>query len=104
MESKPIAEIAETRLMRTPRIFQNQPLLEGNTVQLDENGSRHLSKVLRMEEGAPVILFLGGFGAFIQTYRVWRAGGGWWIWQGAGWFLLVLMLVVLAMTGPSALL
>ena len=54
--------------------------------------------------GAPVILFLGGFGAFIQTYRVWRARGGWWIWQGAGWFLLVLMLVVLAMTVPSALL
>ena len=54
--------------------------------------------------GAPVILLLGGFGAFVATYRVWRARGGWWIWQGAGWFLLVLMLVVLAMTVPSALL
>ena len=64
MMSKPIAEIAETRLMRTPRIFQNQPLLEGNTVQLDENGSRHIGKVLRMEEGAPVILFNGTGGEY----------------------------------------
>lgn len=50
--------------MRTPRIFQNQPLLEGNTVQLDENGSRHLSKVLRMVEGDPVILFNGTGGEY----------------------------------------
>jgi hypothetical protein len=34
---------------------------------------------------------------------VWRAGGRWWIWQGAGWFLLVLMLVELTMTAPVAL-
>ncbi|MAR89815.1 MAG: 16S rRNA (uracil(1498)-N(3))-methyltransferase [Pseudomonadota bacterium] len=50
--------------MRTPRIFQNQPLLEGNTVQLDDNGSRHLSKVLRMGEGEPVILFNGTGGEY----------------------------------------
>jgi hypothetical protein len=35
---------------------------------------------------------------------VWRARGRWWIWQGAGWFLLMLMLVVLGMTAPVALL
>ncbi|KDE99996.1 membrane protein [Mycolicibacterium aromaticivorans JS19b1 = JCM 16368] len=43
----------------------------------------------------PVILFTGGVGAFIKTYRVWRAEGTWPIWQGAGWFLLALMLLCL---------
>lgn len=33
--------------------------------------------------GSPLILFLGGLGAFIRTYQVWRARGRWWIWQGA---------------------
>ncbi len=53
--------------------------------------------------GSPLILLVGGLGAFVRTYQVWRAGGRWWIWQGAGWFLLVLMLVVLTMTVPVAL-
>ena len=53
--------------------------------------------------GSPLILLLGGIGAFVRTYRVWRAGGRWWIWQGTGWFLLVLMLVELTMTAPVAL-
>ncbi|MCV7016852.1 hypothetical protein ACRDU6_04015 [Mycolicibacterium sp. ELW1] len=43
----------------------------------------------------PVILFTGGVGALIQTYRVWRAEGTWPIWQGAGWFLLALFLFCL---------
>ncbi|TGD89996.1 hypothetical protein BayCH28_05280 [Mycolicibacterium sp. CH28] len=43
----------------------------------------------------PVILFAGGVGALVQTYRVWRAEGVWPIWQGAAWFLLALMLVCL---------
>lgn len=50
--------------MRTPRIYQSQPLLEGKTVQLDENGSRHLAKVLRLENGNPVILFNGTGGEY----------------------------------------
>jgi hypothetical protein len=54
--------------------------------------------------GPAVILFIGGVGAFVRTIQVWRARGGWWIWQGAGWFLLVLMLVVLFMSAPIALL
>jgi hypothetical protein len=54
--------------------------------------------------GPAVILSIGGVWAFVRTYRVWRARGGWWIWQGAGWFLLMLMLVVLGMTAPLALL
>jgi hypothetical protein len=36
----------------------------------------------------PAVLFVGALGAFVKTYRVWRAGGTWPIWHGAGWFLL----------------
>jgi hypothetical protein len=54
--------------------------------------------------GAPVILFAGGAWAFVRTVQSWRASGRWWIWQGAGWFLLALMLVTLSMTVPRALL
>lgn len=42
--------------------------------------------------GVPAILLVGGLGGFVQTYRVFRRGGGWVIWQGAGWFLFILML------------
>lgn len=43
----------------------------------------------------PIILFLGGIGAFVRTYQVWKAEGVWAIWQAAGWFLLLLFLVCL---------
>ena len=49
----------------------------------------------------PVFLFAGGIGAFIWTYREWKAGGGWAAWQGAGWFLLLLFLVALAIPGSA---
>ncbi|MFC9995073.1 hypothetical protein [Nocardia sp. NPDC127526] len=45
------------------------------------------------------ILLLGGLGAFAITVREWRAGRAWPIWQGAGWFLLVLMVVYLSVAG-----
>ncbi|BDB40839.1 MULTISPECIES: hypothetical protein [Mycobacterium] len=48
--------------------------------------------------GGPLILMLAGVWAFFRTYRVWRAQGVWWGWHGAGWFLLTLMLVTLAMS------
>jgi hypothetical protein len=47
--------------------------------------------------GAPVILLASGIRAFLRTYRVWRERGIWWAWQGAGWFLLMLMLLTLTM-------
>ncbi|HEX5142907.1 MAG TPA: hypothetical protein VFW21_03455 [Mycobacterium sp.] len=50
--------------------------------------------------GAPGILMGTGLWAFARTYRVWRAGGTWWGWQGAGWFLMTLMLVALTMGFP----
>jgi hypothetical protein len=54
--------------------------------------------------GPAAVLLAGGVAAFVRTYQVWKARGGWWIWQGAGWFLLVLMLVVYTTTTPIALL
>lgn len=49
----------------------------------------------------PTVLFLGGVGAFVQTYRVWKAEGTWPIWQGAGWFLLALSLFGLSVPGSA---
>ena len=51
--------------------------------------------------GSPMILLIGGLWAFVRTYRVWRDHGIWWAWQGAGWFLFTLMLVVLTMALPT---
>jgi hypothetical protein len=45
--------------------------------------------------GAPLILLLGGLRAFVRTYELWRHGGTWWPWQGAGWFLMITMLLIL---------
>ena len=50
--------------------------------------------------GAPTILFCGGLRAFLRTYQVWRDNGTWWAWQGAGWLLLVLMVLTLTLSGP----
>ena len=51
--------------------------------------------------GAPVILLAGGLRAFFRTYQAWRNRETWWAWQGAGWLLLTLMLVVLTMSMPA---
>lgn len=51
--------------------------------------------------GAPVILLIGGLRAFVRTYQTWRRNETWWAWQGAGWFLLTLMLFVLTTTMPT---
>lgn len=51
--------------------------------------------------GAPVILFGGGLYAFVRTYRTWKNRQVWWAWQGAGWFLMLLMLTVLTMSMPA---
>jgi hypothetical protein len=48
--------------------------------------------------GAPIILLLGGIRAFVRTYQAWRQHGTWWPWQGAGWFLMISMLLVLTMS------
>ena len=43
----------------------------------------------------PGILFAGGLGGLVRTYRVWRAEGVWPIWQAAAWILLLLGLFFL---------
>jgi hypothetical protein len=50
--------------------------------------------------GAPAILLIGGLRAFVRTYQTWRKHETWWAWQGAGWFLMTLMLLVLTMSMP----
>ena len=50
--------------------------------------------------GAPAILLIGGLRAFFRTYQTWRRQETWWAWQGVGWFLLTLMLLVLTMSMP----
>ncbi|MGV0811113.1 hypothetical protein ABQF34_04080 [Mycolicibacterium boenickei] len=49
----------------------------------------------------PTIVFFGAIGAFVRTYQVWRAEGTWPIWHGAGWFLLTLSLMCLAVPGTA---
>ncbi|MDT5336045.1 MAG: hypothetical protein QOD90_1550 [Mycobacterium sp.] len=51
----------------------------------------------------PGVLFLGALGAFVKTYRDWRAGRTWPIWQGAGWFLLTLSLLALGVPSMGVL-
>lgn len=45
----------------------------------------------------PAIFLAGGLGALIQAYRIWKRGGQWPIWQGAGWLLFALMLATLVL-------
>ncbi|RBO93709.1 hypothetical protein [Nocardia puris] len=52
--------------------------------------------------GPGLVLLAGGIGAFVLTVRTLRRGGAWPIWQGAGWFLLVLMVFYLAIGGGTA--
>ncbi|WP_145013615.1 hypothetical protein [Mycobacterium marseillense] len=47
--------------------------------------------------GGPAIALAAGIWAFVRTYRVWKARGTWWGWQGAGWFLLTVMALMVAM-------
>jgi hypothetical protein len=50
--------------------------------------------------GAPIILLIGGLRSFVRTYQSWRSHQTSWAWQGAGWFLFTLMLLMLATSMP----
>jgi hypothetical protein len=50
--------------------------------------------------GAPAILLVAALWAFLRTYRVWHDEGTWWGWQGAGWFLMTVMMLTLTMGFP----
>jgi len=51
--------------MRIPRIFTAQALSENHQVQLEEQASLHLIKVLRMSEGDQLTLFNGQGGEYL---------------------------------------
>jgi 16S rRNA (uracil1498-N3)-methyltransferase len=55
--------------MRIPRIFTPQSLTTGAAIQLEESASRHLSQVLRMQEGRPLIVFNGEGGEFSASIQ-----------------------------------
>jgi 16S rRNA (uracil1498-N3)-methyltransferase len=50
--------------MRIPRIHCAQPLHAGQCAQLDSEAANHVTRVLRLREGAPLILFDGNGGEF----------------------------------------
>ncbi|MCR8922150.1 16S rRNA (uracil(1498)-N(3))-methyltransferase [Dasania sp. GY-MA-18] len=50
--------------MRVPRIFTQNTLVTGQTVELEAQASHHLSKVLRMQNDAALILFNNQGGEF----------------------------------------
>lgn len=50
--------------------------------------------------GAPLILLAGGLRAFHRTHQIRRDRGITWPWQGAGFFLMAAMLLVLAKSVP----
>jgi len=51
--------------------------------------------------GAPLIVAAGAGRAFVRAYQAWRQDSAWWLWQGAGWFLMAVMLAILAEGVPS---
>jgi 16S rRNA (uracil1498-N3)-methyltransferase len=50
--------------MRIPRIYCPQPLVPGEHTELGEEAANHVARVLRLREGAPLILFNGQGGEF----------------------------------------
>ncbi|RPA65972.1 hypothetical protein EF294_03930 [Gordonia oryzae] len=44
---------------------------------------------------ASIVVGVGALGGLRRTYTVWRAGGRRQVWQGAAWFLLTGLVVVL---------
>ncbi|WP_108651718.1 16S rRNA (uracil(1498)-N(3))-methyltransferase [Dongshaea marina] len=50
--------------MRIPRIYQQAPLQQGQSLALDADASNHLARVLRMQAGQELILFNGEGGQY----------------------------------------
>jgi 16S rRNA (uracil1498-N3)-methyltransferase len=62
--------------MRVTRVFVGQKLLSGKGVGLPEQAGLHLTRVLRLDPGAPVTLFDGTGGEYAGTLE--RDGKKWW--------------------------
>ncbi len=67
--------------MRVTRIFVEQPLVSGKGVGLSEQAGLHLTRVLRLDAGAPITLFDGTGGEYQGTLE--RDGKKWWARVGA---------------------
>jgi 16S rRNA (uracil1498-N3)-methyltransferase len=67
--------------MRLTRIFVDQPLVSGKGIGLPEQAGLHLTRVLRLEPGAPVTLFDGSGGEYAGTLE--RDGKKYWARVGA---------------------
>jgi len=67
--------------MRLTRIFVDQALVTGKGVGLPEQAGLHLTRVLRLEAGAPVTLFDGTGGEYAGTLE--RDGKKYWARVGA---------------------
>jgi 16S rRNA (uracil1498-N3)-methyltransferase len=67
--------------MRLTRVFVEQRLVSGKGVGLPEQAGLHLTRVLRLDPGAPVILFDGTGGEYQGTLQ--RDGRNWWAKVGA---------------------
>jgi 16S rRNA (uracil1498-N3)-methyltransferase len=67
--------------MRLTRIFVEQPLVPGKGVGLPEQSGLHLTRVLRLDAGAPVTLFDGSGGEYAGTLE--RDGKKYWARVGA---------------------
>jgi 16S rRNA (uracil1498-N3)-methyltransferase len=62
--------------MRVTRVFVGQKLVSGKGVGLPEQAGLHLTRVLRLDPGAPVTLFDGTGGEYAGTLE--RDGKKWW--------------------------
>lgn len=51
--------------------------------------------------GPSLVLLAGGIGAFVHTYQRYRDGRSWRVWQGAGWFLFILMTAYLMISAGT---
>jgi 16S rRNA (uracil1498-N3)-methyltransferase len=67
--------------MRLTRIFVDQPLVSGKGVGLSEQAGLHLTRVLRLDAGAPITLFDGRGGEYQGTLE--RDGKKMWARVGA---------------------
>lgn len=67
--------------MRLTRVFVEQPLQSGRGVGLPEQAGLHLTRVLRLDAGAPVTLFDGRGGEYAGTLE--RDGRKFWARVGA---------------------
>ena len=52
---------------RTPRLYVHEPLAAGGELKLDPQRTNYLVNVLRLDKGAPVLLFNGRDGEFTST-------------------------------------